>query len=337
MSLPRRICLVPRIPGVAGPAGFQRRLAEGLTARGVEVCFDLQQDPGDAVLVVGGTRHLAGLRRAQRRGVRVVQRLNGMNWIHRRRFTGLRHFLRAEVNNLILRRVRRMADAVVYQSHFAREWWEREHGPAPGPAFVVHNGVPLDLYTPHGPERPPQDVTRMLMVEGNLAGGYEIGLESGVGLVRRLRSRGWDAELAVAGRAPAAIQRRWEGSDVPIRWMGLVPSDRIPALDRSAHLLYAADLNPACPNSVIEALACGLPVVAFDTGALPELVSREAGAVVPYGGDPWRLDPPDLESLAEAAEAVLRAQERCRLGARARAEAHFGLDRMVEGYLEALG
>ncbi len=312
-------------------------MAAGLAARGVEVSFTLEQGPGDAVLVVGGTRYLAGLRRAQRSGARVVQRLDGMNWIHRRRFTGLRHFLRAEINNLILRRVRRMADAVVYQSHFAQDWWEREHGPAPGAAFVVHNGVPLDLYTPRGPERPPEGVTRVLMVEGNLAGGYEIGLESAVGLVRSLRSRGWNAELAVAGRTPAAVRRRWEGSDVPIHWLGLVPPERIPALDRSAHLLYAADLNPACPNSVIEALACGLPVAAFDTGALPELVSREAGAMVPYGGDPWRLDPPDLESLAQAAEAVLKAQERCRLGARARAEAFFGLDRMVEGYLEALG
>ncbi len=49
-----RLCLVARIPGVAGPAGFQRRLAEGLERRGVGVTYDLADTPYDAALVIGG-------------------------------------------------------------------------------------------------------------------------------------------------------------------------------------------------------------------------------------------------------------------------------------------
>jgi len=79
-----------------------------------------------------------------------------------------------------------------------------------------------------------------------------------------------------------------------------------------------------------------LPVVAFDTGSLPELVTDGAGIVVPYGGDPWRLDSPDVESLAEAALEMLAAQEVYRHAARRRAEAAFSLDVMVDGYLQAL-
>jgi glycosyltransferase involved in cell wall biosynthesis len=116
-----------------------------------------------------------------------------------------------------------------------------------------------------------------------------------------------------------------------------VPPERIPEIDRSAHLLYSADLNAACPNAVIEALACGLPALAFDTGALPELVTGEAGAVVPYGGDPWRLDPPDVDALAEAALRLIAGGEAHRRAARKLAEAAFGLERMLDGYLDALG
>jgi len=83
---------------------------------------------------------------------------------------------------------------------------------------------------------------------------------------------------------------------------GLIPRDAIPALDRSAHLLYSADLNAACPNSVIEALACGLPVAGFATGALPELVTGDSGRLVPYGGDPWKLDTPAVPALVEGGE-----------------------------------
>ncbi len=121
-----------------------------------------------------------------------------------------------------------------------------------------------------------------------------------------------------------------------LTWTGLVPADRIPEIDRSAHLLYSADVNPACPNSVIEALACGLPVVAFDTGALPELVTAACGRIIPYGGDPWRLERPDIDALADAAGQILNDLERYHRAARARAEAVFDLDVMVKAYLDIL-
>jgi glycosyltransferase involved in cell wall biosynthesis len=330
-----RICLTPR-PASGGPASFQARLAEGLARRGVQVCYD-PDEACDAVLIIGGTRRLDALWRARRRGVRLVQRLNGMNWLHRLRRTGLRHYLRAEYGNWLLAFIRaRLADGVVYQSEFSRQWWERRRGPTPVPSRVVHNGVDLTVFTPQGPERPPADRFRLLLVEGNLGGGYETGLEIALRLAGLLAER-LPVEWMVAGRLAADLQAQIQArSPVPLVWAGKVPTAQIPALDRSAHLLYSADIHPACPNAVIEALACGLPVLAFETGALPELVTGDAGRLVPYGGDPWKLDPPDVPALAAAAAEMLADLPRFRRAARTRAEAAFGLDNMVEAYLQAL-
>jgi len=337
---PRRLCLVSRIPGVAGPAGFQRRLAEVLARRGIGLTYDLDDQPYDAALVIGGTRHLGGLLAARRRGIPVLQRLNGMNWIHRRRRTGLRHAARAEANNLVLQFIRRrVATRIVYQSEFARRWWERVHGQAPAPASVVLNGVPLEVYTPGGAEQPPTDRVRLLVVEANLAGGYDIGLTWALDLARRMQAQGAKpVELVIAGRVPTALRARAEREGgVVLTWQGVVAPEAIPALDRSAHLLFASDVMPACPNAVVEALACGLPVVSFDTGALPELVTPEAGRIVGYGGDAWRLEPPRIEALASAALEVVAAGEAMRRGARRRAEAGLDVETMADGYQAALG
>jgi glycosyltransferase involved in cell wall biosynthesis len=348
----RRICIVPQVAGVGGMVSFKHKLMSGLSRRGVEVCENLADMPYEAVLVIGGTRQLGALWQARQRGVEVVQRLDGMNWLHRLRprqgVEGWRHFLRAEYGNLILRLIRRrLATRLVYQSEFVIDWWRRVYGPTSTPSTVIYNGVDLDVYTPHGPERPPEDRWRLLMVEGSLMGGYEQGLETAVGLAQRLAAQmGVErpVELLVAGQAPGNLRRMWaeklaasqNSGDVVLIWAGLVESQRIPALDRSAHLLFSSDLNAACPNSVIEALACGLPVVAFDTGALPELVRDGAGRVAPYGGDPWRLEPPDMESLAHVAVEVLSDQSRFRSAARARAQAAFGLEAMVSAYLQVM-
>lgn len=335
----RRLCLFPRVSARSGPASFQARIISGLTALGFDITFDPADMPYDCLLVNGGTRHLRLLRRVRQQGVPIYQRLDGMNWIHRRRRTGVRHYLRAEANNFILRQIRRsLADGIIYQSQFSKAWWEEAVGPVPASSHVVLNGVPLDVYTPQGEGDRPEDSVRLLVVEGNLGGGYEVGLTWAFDLARAVHEQtGKRVELEIAGKTNRDPHIAQTVGGVERRWLGSVSPDVVPRLDRSAHLLFASDIHPACPNSVIEALACGLPVVSFETGALPELVTGLSGRLVDYGSDPWKVEPPDIDSLAAAAVDVLDRQDAFRAGARARAEDGLGAQGMVRGYLAAFG
>jgi len=145
--------------------------------------------------------------------------------------------------------------------------------------------------------------------------------------------------LMVVGDVSDAVkaQAHTLAPDLWITWRGVVPRSDIPAIDRSAHVLFSADLNAACPNSVIEAMACGLPILAYDTGALGELVQNGAGVVVPYGSDHWQLEEPVIEPLAAVCIQILQNNPYFRQRARLRAEAAFSLDKMVDGYIEAMG
>ncbi len=334
------LCLLPRLEGLGGPASFRGRLSAALTRHGWRV----HQSPDDptctAILVIAGTRDLPALWRARRRGVRIVQRLDGMNWLHRRRFTGVRHFLRSEFNNALLAFIRRyLADAIVYQSEFSRRWWERVYGQVSHPATVIYNAVDLREYSPQGEESPPADRWRVQVVEGRLHRGNWLGLENALDLVRCLDGwQGKPAELWVAGEVVAELRHLAE-AQLPgkVRWLGVVPRVDIPALDRSAHLLFSAELNPPCPNAVIEALACGLPVVGYAEGALPELVGEDGGALAPWGSRVWHLEAPLCrEELAESTRRLLGEGESARRRARARAERLFDLETMADRYLQVL-
>ncbi len=333
-----RICIVPTVDGIGGMASFRRKFEAGLLSRGIEISHDAGK-PADAVLVIAGTKNLLPLWKARRGGTRIVQRLDGINWIHRRRKTGLRHFLRAEYGNFILSLIRsRIATHILYQSEFSHRWWESWYGEGRAVFSVVHNGIDLTEYRPLDTAKSAGGRCRLLVVEGSLGGGYDQGLDHAVRLAETLAGKhGFPMELMVVGRITDEHKATVEAhAHVPIIWAGVIRPEHIPETDRAADILFSADLHPACPNSVIEALACGLPVAAFDTGALQELVTGEAGRVVPYGGDPWKLERPDIPGLAEAAAEILRNRKRFSAGARAQAEERLGLDKMMDGYLKAL-
>jgi len=333
-----KICITPYVDGLAGVASFRLKFEDGLRARGVDITHNISE-PSDAILVLAGTRHLLPLWTARSRGQRIVQRLDGINWVHKKRNTGIKHYLRAEYGNLNLSFIRsRIATDIIYQSEFSRNWWEDWYGKTRVLSNIIHNGVDLNTYSAVQEEIPLSPPYKLLLVEGNLGGGYEMGLDNAIRLTEILQEKHQlQVELMVVGKITDEHKKHVETkTNISINWTGSVPRERIPEIDRSAHLLFSADLNAACPNSVIEALACGLPVLSFNTGALNELVLDNSGRVVAYGGDPWNIDPPDIESLADAATEILRDQPKFRKSAREQAEKNLGLDQMVDKYLEAL-
>lgn len=331
-----RICIVPRVDGFAGVASFRLKFEDGLRARGVDVTYDISE-PSDAILVLAGTRHLLLLWRARSRGRRIVQRLDGINWVHRVRWTGLRYIVRAVYGNANLSFIRsRLTDQVIYQSQFTKRWWDDWYRPARVPSSVIINGVDLNQYTPEGLHERPSMHYRLLIVEGSLVGGLNSGLFSAAELANQL-SRKYKIELNIVGKVDSRTKNRLKDQTAfRINFMDMVKREHIPWLMRSSHLLFSAEVNPPCPNSVIEALACGLPVIGFDTGSLSELVQGDAGRLALYGANQWKLEQPNIQALTDAADEVLQDNDKFRKSAREHAEENLGLDKMVDKYLKVL-
>jgi glycosyltransferase involved in cell wall biosynthesis len=130
----------------------------------------------------------------------------------------------------------------------------------------------------------------------------------------------------------AAIER--EGVADTVRWFRFQPpaARYLAALD----VFALPSLWEALPVAPIEALACGVPVVATPVGGVPEIVDHGATGLLVEPGRP--------EALADALEALLRDPDRRRtMGAEGRrvAAERFGLEPMVSAteavYAEVLG
>lgn len=174
-------------------------------------------------------------------------------------------------------------------------------------ARVIPNIVDLELFRPGRPRayhEPP-----VLVITRNLEAIY--GIDSALQALVLLGQQGVKAELRIAGSGPqeAALRARAASLGVAgqVRFEGRLDRDAILKLYADADLMLNPSRVDNMPNSVIEALACGLPVVSTNVGGVPYIVEHEQTALlVP-------VDKPEA-----MAAAVLRLCREPDLGARLR-------------------
>jgi glycosyltransferase involved in cell wall biosynthesis len=151
------------------------------------------------------------------------------------------------------------------------------------PVTIIPNGLDTEVFAPRNRKFAreilglPQDVMIILFVASNVQIRYKgflpltealSGLKAQDNLL--LISVGTKSELNLG---------------IPHVHLGHINDDRLLALTYSAaDLLVVPSLQDNSPNTVLESMACGIPVVGFETGGVPDMVRHgTTGFLVPPG------------------------------------------------------
>jgi len=219
------------------------------------------------------------------------------------------------------------------------EYLERRVGVAPSRIAHICNGVDTSRFAPvrDGRERgslPPAFRDENFVVVGTvgriqrvkdqmtLLRAFAMAREAQPALRDRMR-------LAVVGDGPLLVEVRALAASLGIAGETWLPGalDNVPEILRAFDLFVLPSLNEGISNTILEALACGVPVVATRVGGNPELVDDHVtGRLVESG---------DLAALAQtiteyASDGALRRQHG--EAARQAAVQQFSLTKMVERY-----
>ncbi|MFL5982707.1 MAG: glycosyltransferase family 4 protein, partial [Gaiellaceae bacterium] len=224
------------------------------------------------------------------------------------------------------RRALLAADHVLYQSEFCKRSADEFLGKPHGSWEVLHNAVDVEHFAPGDP--PAGEPVLLLAGDQTQAYRLEVALRTLADLP--------EARLLVTGRLVSDPQPllRELGLAERVELVGGYTQREAPALFRRAHVLLHTKVLDPCPTAVVEAMACGLPVVYAASGGTVELVGDDAGIGVPHPESWERDEPPAPEAFAEAVRQVLDDRERYAAAARGRAVERFALEPWLDRHAE---
>jgi glycosyltransferase involved in cell wall biosynthesis len=230
------------------------------------------------------------------------------------------------------------AEYVFCQSEFCRECAHRFLGKRSGPTEILFNAVDIDHFSPLSEteyliraERRP-----VFLLTGKIDDHMFYRVDATVRGFHRACSRGLDAELRLSGWMSPNVKDMTNdlimdlGLTDRVIVTGPYHQEEAPEIYRAADIYIMLKHNDPCPNTVIEALSCGLPVLFSNSGGVPELATGKAGRALPVTQGFDENHVPTMEHIAEGMIDIVRDLPERRKAARKRAEDAFDLQKWIE-------
>ncbi len=320
-----KVCIPFKPAPSGGTSIFFKKFSRALVEYGFEATNVFSADC-DVLLAIAAAP-LTILAQAKLRKIPIVQRLDGIYYPANagRRWLWL--------NKRILPTYKFFADRIIFQSEYSRQVCEYFFGKASVPFSTIHNGVDLNRFAPHGETKKLVDGQVILCLLSNFIRSFEI--LPVLQAFDYLHAQHPQTQLVVAGKFVPKLQHIPE-SRPDVIWLGTVAHHELPALYRQADLMLSTKLRHNCPNAVLEAMACGLPIACFDSGAHRELIADKGGICVPLNDGFGAFPKLDAKLLAGVGEVILQNQKRFSQQAYRHAKENFGLECMMEQYIAVL-
>jgi len=204
---------------------------------------------------------------------------------------------------------------------------------------VIYNGVDLNIFNPNGAVTQIRkafnipDDHAIISCIGRLTGqkGYEYTLEAVSKAYKN--TKGFSVLIVGKGKLETKLRKLVEqkGLDKIVFFLGF--RQDIPEILRATDFLLLTPLWEGAPNVILEAMACGRPVISWKVSGIPELITD--------GETGYLCENKYIEGVASKIREMVEKRRSSQIkemgeNARRRAETMFSKERMVKEYLRIM-
>ena len=198
-----------------------------------------------------------------------------------------------------------LADYVFYQSNFSKYCSEKFLGKREGYGEILYNAVDNNFFKPY--KKKLLGTELKILVSGKYQEHLYYSVEFSIHVLSQLITNKIKANIEFAGFYPSSVIKkiftlaRSLNIEDKIKFSGTYKQDDANLVYNSADIYFYFVHQSNCPNSVIEAMSCGLPILSTNTGGLPEIVGNHSGVCLETQRS-W--DKPFLPNLNEALNGI---------------------------------
>lgn len=312
---------------IGGTSTFVGKFSEQLIEQGFKIIFHFEKD-FDILFIITDCSLLFPLY-AKIKGRKIIQRLDGV--YHPATPAGKWYWL----YNLKMKVIHNFfADTIIYQSEFSKISCEKFLGTTRAKnTSIIYNGVDTEKIQPRGNPIPHSPIKLLTFAKFRRHDQIEPIIES----VKLLDPQTFSLEIY--GSYTENLDYLFKNLPPHIHFQGKKSNEELLEIINQYDLFLFSDQS-ACPNSVLEAMAAGLPVIAFNRGSIPELIenNKNGYSVETMGLDPFKNSYPfNFKNYEGFSRTIFEATEKLdqlSFQAREKAKDQFNIKEMIKKYTE---
>ncbi len=226
-----------------------------------------------------------------------------------------------------------LADYVFWQSKFCRVCADKFLGKRKGDGEILYNAVDLKHFYPNGSLIEGEFT---FLITGKIENHLNYRIESTImGLALTIK-QGLDVKLIIGGIIEniLPIRNLIEKTNLSekVKFIGPYSQENAPKIYQSANAYVMTKYLDPCPNTVLEAMACGLPILFSNSGGVPELVGKKAGVPLDVKQDWNKIHFPSPENISLGMIEIIKKHNEMSKYARLRAEEKFDIKNWIKNH-----
>lgn len=213
--------------------------------------------------------------------------------------------------NMLMATQYKYADYVFFQSEFCKKIAEKFLGKCNSRYEILYNAVDTDFFRPDNIKKLEKN-DFFFLITGKFTKIHFYHLKKTILAINVLKHNKYKLKLKLAGSFSRKLKLQIDDLLInekinknKIIFIGEFKQELANQVYNNADaFVYLMHQSP-CPNSVIEAMSCGLPILYSNSGGVPEIVGAKCGVALNVKNSFHEVDCPDIEIIQEGMKSLI--------------------------------